>query len=181
MTSNNILMEINGVAYEGFIDFTVSRSFTTLSGKFLFTAICDPQKPFPIDVNDECTIALNNEPIIDGFIEIIKINYSSSGHQIIAEGRDKTCDIIDSHVGQESFNTPITLQEIIKNCLKTLGITNIKIISNVNITPFDRAIPQACDIGTTWFEFIEKLCRIKQVILTTDGQGNILLDRASIC
>jgi prophage tail gpP-like protein len=174
----DVLIEINGVAYDGFIDLAVSREFTRVANQFVFTIAPNPN--FPVLVNNTCKITINGQTIINGYVEIKSTMYNSTTHTITIEGRDKTCDLVDSSAGPNiSFNPGLTLPEIIENCLKQLGITDIKIFSNVTVTPFDRSTEIGADIGVTMFDFLEKLCRVKQVIMTTDGNGNILLDRAS--
>ena len=174
----DVLVEINGQAYDGFLSFAISRDFKSLAGEF--SLACAPKAAFPLEVNQTCRIVLNGEPIINGFIEKMQISYSSSAHNLIVSGRDKTCDIIDSHVGPKmSFNKSLLLSDIIQASLDQLGINNINILSNVAITPFESNVTIGADIGTTHFQFLSKFCAMKQVILTTDGDGNILLDRAS--
>ena len=55
----------------------------------------------------------------------------------------------------------------------------MNVVQKVDIKPFNSSEIQSGKIGSTYFSFIDKLAKLRQVILTTDGQGNIVIDRSS--
>ena len=176
----SLTLQVNGVDYTGFTTIKVFRSFTNLSGGFNFTSVSSSNLKFPIEVGDSCIVSANGQPIITGFVEKMNIAYDQGQHIISMEGRDKTCDLIDSTIDDTViYNPPISLKKVIENALKVLGITTITVTENVTIEQFNTSEIQSATIGDTFFGFLEILCRLRQVIMTTDGKGNIILDRAS--
>lgn len=176
----SITLEANGINYDGFTSVKVVRSFTNLANAFSFNAVSSQNIAFPIEVGNSCVVFVEGTPVITGFIEKISISYSEDSHSILVEGRDRTCDVIDSTIDDKIiYKPPITLRQVIVNVLKVLGISNIGIIENVSIKPFSVAEIEAGKIGNTFFSFLQDLCKLRQVVLSTDGKGNIVLDQAS--
>jgi prophage tail gpP-like protein len=127
-------------------------------------------------------VLVNKKPFITGFVEQINISYDSTGHQISISGRDKTCDIVDDTVGSDlSFSAGVSLPEIITKVLGSLGLdADIKVKNNVKdlavfgVSDLGNISPQ---IGQTAFDFIEKYAKKRQVLIMSDGDGNIVLTR----
>lgn len=179
----SIDLVVNDNTYEdGFTDIRVNRAFTNLCGVFNFTAVSvnGELKNYPIKINDKCRVLVNGKSVINGYIEKISINYTHDSHVISIEGRDRTCDVVDSTVDSTIiYLPPVTLVEIIKKILKVLGLTDIKVIEKYKTPPFTESDIQSAQIGSTLFSFLDQMCKVKQVIITTDGEGNIVLDQAS--
>ena len=176
---NDIVIEIAGIRYEGFTDISVTKTMDTMAGSFRFSATSDDVTVFPIKVGDSCSIIIVEVPVINGFVEIVSVDYSDGSHSIIIEGRDKTADIIDSTLfGNIELNPGVTLEKIIQKVLDDLGITDIEIINNVSgLQPFTNDL-ESGKVGQNAFDFIQIYCRKRQVIIASDGDGNILIQRA---
>ena len=175
-----ITLEVKGNKFKGFTDISVFRSVETISGSFSFSATNDDVVSFPIKAGDPCRILIKNESVIDGFVESLQVSYDADTHSIALSGRDKTADVIDSSViGKKEFVGPISLKNIIETTLSDNGITGISVINKAgSIESFKEGEFFSAEIGATVFEFIEKYARKRQVLLTTDGNGNIILARA---
>lgn len=176
-----ITLEVNGASFNGFTDITVSRSIETMASTFNFTATINNQSTFPIKVNDACKVVIGKVFVINGFVEAVSVNYSPSSHAIQISGRDRTADVIDSSVvGNVSFIAPIAFEQVIRNVLDNLGLKNIKVLNQAgDIAIFTEGEIISGEIGMSAFDFIEEYARKRQVLLTTDGAGNILLTRGS--
>jgi prophage tail gpP-like protein len=176
-----ITLEINGVNYTNFLSINVERSIENVFGTFNFTATYAVGQDFPIKRGSSCRVLVNNTPIITGFVEKINIKYGASDHTISCQGRDSTCDIYDSQVdGDIEFVPPVTLDTIIKQTASKINITNLGVINEAgNIPSFGQQDLVSSRIGQTAFNFIETYSRKRQVFVTSDGQGNIVLARGS--
>lgn len=176
---NEIVIEIAGIRYTGFTDISVTKTMDTMAGSFRFAATSDDVTVFPIKVGDSCSIIIVDVPIIKGFVEIVSVDYSAGSHSIIIEGRDKTADIIDSTLfGNIEITKGATLEKVIKKVLDDLDITDIEIINNVSgLQPFTNEL-ESGKTGQNAFDFIQTYCRKRQVIVASDGLGNILIQRA---
>lgn len=175
-----ITLEINGTRFDGFTEVSVFRSVETISGSFSFVATSNDVTDFPIQAGDACRALIGNDSAIDGFVESLQVSYDSGTHSIATRGRDKTCDVIDSSVvGKKEFVGPISLKNIIETALSDNKITGVSVINEAGtIETFKEGEFFSAEIGATVFEFIEKYARKRQVLLTTDGSGNIVLARA---
>jgi len=178
-----INIEIDGVAFDGFVAASIRKSFLDLSALFTMEST-DTQLDFiPVKIGSTISFKIGNIPILTGFIEQISALVKPQQHIIISSGRDIIADLIDSSFSPDfkltTFNTPISLQRIIENILGSLKIEGLTVTSNVDIREFEKEEVNAAEVGESIFEFLERLAQTRQVVISSDGLGNILLDRAS--
>ena len=176
-----ILLRVNGQDFNNFIEMSISNSLQSLSGKFEFTATSDNTASFPFTIGDKVEVLIAEldflVPIANGFIDRIAINYSKSTHELRVTGRDKTSDIIDSHIKDLELSGTFTLKRIIQKTLDFLGIKDIKIINNVSKIDEFKGELSAAEQGESAFAFINKYAEARQVLLSNDGDGNIVITR----
>lgn len=177
------LMEVDGIKYDGFVSASVSRSLENFSSIFNFSATHQPGKSFPIKIGSTCKIVINDTVIMDGFIESINISYDSSQHLIQISGRDKTADLVDSQIGgvDIEFTQPnVSFKDLVEKVLSILNISNIKLIQKDKIKDFGEGEIESASSGQTAFDFLETYARKRQIVLTTDGSGNIVARKSPI-
>ena len=174
-------VDIGGVTYNTFKDISVYRSMTNASGSFVVTVSAENNEPFPIQVQSSVQIYINGIQIINGYVDSINVSYASDFHTLTIQGRDITSDVIDSTVVKDyAFQAPITLDQICRRVLDDLGLTKINVINNLDETiSFSKGELAAASVDENAFNFIEKYCRKKQVLLTTNGVGDLVLTRSS--
>jgi prophage tail gpP-like protein len=174
------ILEVKGVQYQGLLNGSASISMESLSNEFT----CDVSYPqsgtFPIKRGDECRILIYGNAIITGFVNKIDTHFDYQSHSISISGRDKTCDVIDNTLPAKlNFSTPISIIDITKKVLSLYGLNNINVTVEVdNLSIFSANDVIAAEVGETVFDFLEKYAKKRQVILTTDGSGNIVYTRA---
>jgi len=169
----------NGNRYENWKSVSVEKSIERLCGSFEFEATYSSVNTFPLKVGDPIQIVIDKTTLINGFIEKVDINYSANSHSIKLSGRDLSCDIVDSTLGNAiEFSPPTTLKQIIEKIISFLGITNIKVIEDTTIDPFSSGEIESGEFGINAFELIEKYAKKRQVIITTDADSNILITNA---
>jgi prophage tail gpP-like protein len=175
-----ITLEVNSISLTGFTSIDVTRRLDTISGDFTFQAVSTNNLFFPIQTGDSVRVVVDGTPVITGFAEYINVNYSSGTHIVMIRGRDVTCDLIDSTLGDTiTFTGGVTLEQVIRGTLDSLGLTNIGVVSNVTLEPFGPTVIIASEIGEKGFDFLEKYARQMNVLLTTDGLGNVVISRSS--
>jgi prophage tail gpP-like protein len=146
----------------------------------MLTSSILPGNVFPIRVQDRITIYVDNTPRLIGYVDAIEISYDTNNHYISISGRDKTCDLIDSTLGANvTFNSPITIEQVARSILNTIGLTDVRVINTVNVAPFTQAEVVNAEVGQSGFDVIEQYCRKRQILATTDGAGNLLLTQSS--
>lgn len=176
---SELLLEVNGVQYSNFETADVSLQMDTVADTFNFTAISTEKNPLPFKLNDSCVISADGQKILTGFIESISVDYDSSSHSIALSGRSKTADIVDSMINALEIKPPITLKSVIEKVISHIGASIAVVDSVGNLEKFNAAEDLLSPaVGQNAFEFIEKLARKRQVLLTCNGDGNIVITRS---
>lgn len=176
-----ILLRLNGENYTNFDSVAVFRSMETVSGAFSFSSSANNDNLFPVKKGDAVQVIVDGIQVINGHVERVSVNYSDSDHKITITGRDKLGDLIDSSVfGTKEFTGNISLVDVARNILQGIGLTGVDVIDQTGgVRPFDETDITSAEVGQNAFEFLELYARKRQVLLTTDGIGNLVLARAS--
>jgi len=184
---NKIFIEVDGVIYENIVDIRVRRSMTEFCGAFTMSATNESTsiselRNFPIKPKSRIRIYIDDTPVLTGYIDSITIKVSASGgYELSINGRDITQDLFDSSLqGNIEFKNSISFKKIIERVLTNLGATDIKVIDNVgNLDDFKTSELVSGSIDETAFEFLNKLAKKRQVLISTNGEGNITISRSS--
>jgi prophage tail gpP-like protein len=134
----------------------------------------------PFSVGDACEAVVDGTTVLTGFIEKIDISYSADSHSIMIRGRDKTGDFVDSTIGSITDITGkgSTLKSIIEVIIEHLG-SDLEVVELTTTDPFiDGEDILAPEPGENAFSFCEKLARKRQVLLTSNAAGNIVITQA---
>jgi len=175
---NEIVIEVDGTRYTGWTEITVSKTLENLCGSFSFSSTASERMPFPVKLGRECKIFVNEILFMTGWTEKIDVDFSPNNHTISVKGRDRTNDIVDSTIGKNiEFQSKTTLKKIAEAILKELNLTHITVTDPLNLKGFDDILTDS--LGVTGFKFIERFAKKRQVLLTTNGEGNIVFQRAS--
>jgi len=169
---------IDDVPYTAFKEYNLERDFEAISGSFTLSLSTLDGGLFPIQRGARVKIMIDGKSFLNGYVDKISINYSTSDHEIVISGRDKTQDIIDSTIDSTiELNTPISLQAVIQKILDYLGL-DIKIINQAGqIDSFTANELVSGEVGQGCFDLLDQYCRKRDVLLTTDGEGNIVITR----
>lgn len=175
---SDIIIETNGQRYTGWKRATVSRSIENLCATFSFNTTASLGTEFPVKLGEECKIFVDGILFLTGWVEKINVRLSSDAHHISVHGRDRTNDLVDSQLGENiEFQTDTTLKKIVEKVLKELNLSKIQVIDRFNLKmPSDI---ETDSMGVTGFEFIERFAKKKQVLLTTNGDGDIVFERSN--
>jgi len=180
-----MILTIDGIAYTQFTKLNVTQSMEEFAGVFSFTAI-DVEGTFnrddyPIKMGALARVLIDDVPVLTGYVEIIDIEEDSKTHTVSISGRDLTCDLVDSSVAAElDFSAQtISLEKIIDDAQNLIGLS-LPIINEVeDLTDFNEDTIISSEVNGTIFEFLEPFARKKGVLLTTDGNGSIVITRGS--
>lgn len=169
-------IEVNGDAYGNFTSAEVEIRLDALSNTFSFTAVSTKGTPLPFKGGESCRILVEGVAVLTGSIEVVEGSYDSRSHSITIRGRDKTGDLVDSSISSLSdLKAPISLKEIIEKVINNIG-SDITVIDEASPDPFNKAEDlTAPEAGVGAFEFIEGLSRKRQVLLTSNSSGDIVI------
>ena len=179
--NNVVFLEVDGKRYEGFTTISYRRSIEDISGAFFIIATTEGVKYTPFKGTEEYKILINNIPVMSGFTDDLTYGYDADSHQITITGRGKTADIIDNTIiGDVEFKAPISLENIIKTVLEKSKI-DLGVVNKVDgLEDFSEEDLIAAEVGDNMFQFLEKYCRKRAVLLTSDGLDNVVITRGGI-
>lgn len=175
-----IELQVAGKQYTQFTSAVVGIRLDALSNTFEFQATSQDGAPLPFIGGEACKIIVDGEVVLTGFIEIVEVDYDAGTHNIAIAGRDKTGDLLDSTLDSISdINAPITLKQLVERIISEIGV-DISVIDNLNPEQFNKAEDIASpEPGQNAFAFLEQYSRKRQALLSSNGDGNIVITRSS--
>lgn len=122
---------------------------------------------------DPCQIVLAGKLVIDGFIEVRQVSYDARQFGVCIQGRSSAGDMVDSSVDLPGGQfRGYTLEAIANRVVKPFGRTfTMKNPPEGANEPFQDVSVQH---GETVHEFIERLSRMRNVLITGDEKGNLI-------
>ena len=174
--SGNIVLSVNGAEYEGWKSVDVTRSIEAVSGSFRLIAndkwdiVKNPWEIFP---GDKAVIRIDGKTIITGWVDCVSPSYSTSDHGIEISGRDVTCDLVDCSAVVQSYEIrEQTIGGLAKMLCAPFGIPVIDSAGDAEVFPSVAIQP-----GETVFSCIERQARQRDIIVTTNGEGSLVLGK----
>lgn len=170
--SLDISLIVNGKRYEGWTEATVKRSIKTISGEFQLSVTDNwgGEDVFFVGLGDEAQIKIDEEVLVTGYIETLENSVEASSHTVSVSGRDKTGDLVDCSAvyGSQQIKNA-DLVQIAKYLVEPFGL---KVISETDVgAPFPSFVLKT---GETVFEAIERAARLRAVLMSSDGLGNLV-------
>ncbi len=171
-----IVIEVNGIQYSGFTRANVQLRLDAVANTFSFDSATEGATAFPFKLGDKCKVFANDVLVMTGNIEIVTGSWDANTHTINFSGRDKTGDLLDSSISSLSdLTAPISLATICKRVIAHIG-SDLLVIDEANPAIFTEAQDIASpEPGENAFQFLQKYSRKRQVLLTSNQFGNLVL------
>lgn len=175
---------VDGVEYSNFQGANVAIRLDALADSFSFTAGATKDSRLPFKKGQAVQAMVDGERQLTGFIELVNVDGQGlpAAHSINVQGRDRTGDILDSTIGVLSdIRPPVTLKRIAEAVIQHLDPTTpkakrIQVVDLVKPAAFNPAEDLfAADPGMGAFEVLETWARKRQVLLSSDGDGNLVI------
>lgn len=176
---SDVVCNINGTNYSGWTSVDITISMQTLAGVFNLgltdnVVTGQPISPTPTVIPlQSCAVSINGQLVITGWVDKVTPMIDSEDHTIIAQGRDKTGDLVDCSMIQpvaQFFG--LTVDKIITIICQPFGIP-VSVGQNVNVG--DPITVFVVEQGATCIEVITKLCYLRQLLAISDGKGGLTL------
>lgn len=177
--SDSIILFVDDLYYTGWERVEVNLSMETLAGQFTLIMSAQPMGLIipilpTIIPGQPCTVFINGQTVITGYIDKVQPAYDKGKHYLIVEGRDKAGDLVDCSIvnGTGQYKN-LKIEQIIQAICAPFGIP---VIANVNTgaSIASYSIKQ----GGKCKEEIEKLCKMRQCLCLSDGKGGLTITRA---
>jgi Mu-like prophage tail protein gpP len=172
--SDEVTVFVNGAEYSGWKDATALASIDSVCGEFavgVFDKWGQMQIPKEIKPGDRCQVLLGDVPVNTGYVDEVSPAISATSHGITIKGRDKTADMVDCSAVLDSYEyRGIQLDAFAQMLCGPFGIP-LKVETDMG-APFERI---AINPGDTTYSCLEFVARQRGVLLTTDGEGALVL------
>lgn len=125
--AEQVTLSLDGQRYDGWKDVAITRSLDSLVGSFDMT-LTDRERtgdsPWPLRAGARCTIAIDGEQLIDGYIDKLSPSIDAEGHDIQITGRDKAADMVDASATNKPGSwTNVTMQQIAEDLASPFGVS----------------------------------------------------------
>ena len=166
-------LKINDRVFGGWTAASISRGLKQASATFDLSLTDKWQlKPWQIKPFDSCELTYNGQTVISGYIDSAAVSYDKESHSVSVSGRSKTADMVDCSAPSTQFKNQ-KFEAIAKALLKPFGI-NVQ----VDVDTGNKINNWKPDEGITVFEALEKLARLRGLLLTDNASGDLLITRA---
>lgn len=174
MTTVTLL--VNGKAYGGWEEISITKSLEAIAGAFSLTIAnkwFNLDDYLEIEYGDACTLKIDKETIITGYVDRVSAGLSPSGRRLSVSGRDKTGDLVDcSAVGPRQYKRQ-TLASIAKSLCAPFGVP-VQVLATAD-APIDTF---AIEPGQTVVEALRQLSQKRGLLLSPDGHGGLVIQPA---
>lgn len=190
-----LTLEVEGQKFDNFESASVGYSMREGSGIFSFKMASDAPTSFPIKAGNSVKVLADGATVLTGFVDDVSVRFDSTSHEIIADGRSRTLDLIDSSLDELNFTAPISLVSVAEKIIEKVYAVSAapsapvkppKVISQIPefmgisvLNFFQKGEFIAVEAGQNAFQLIEQYCRKRQVLITTNFDGDVVLTRNS--
>jgi prophage tail gpP-like protein len=169
---------VNGQPFQGWKSCEVDQSYDKAVGNGNLSFTEQPFLPMPIKLGDDVQVLIDDHSVIKGYAFDFTGDHAWDSHQLSITIRDQTQSFVDSTVGPKlRLKPPITMKEKLDRTLGVMGLGHIKVIDNANPEPFGAGEVISGAIDDPGFTLADAWASKREVLLNTDGNGNLVIDR----
>lgn len=174
----DLVLTVNGQSYGGWKSIRVHRGLEEIAGAFelgITELWPDQLQAREIKAGDRCTVAIDGETVITGYVDGVLVSWDNGNHQVSVRGRDATGDLVDcSAIYKTGEWRNVRLDQLARDLCGPFGIS-VKVETDVG-APF---AVWAIQEGESVFECLERAARHRGVLLLSDGLGALVIARPS--
>ena len=175
MPEINPTLTVDGQSYRGWTSMEFTRDIERMSGSFLLS-LTDKWPGIanvrPVKQGQACRLTNETDTLISGWIDVAEPQIGTNDHTITITGRDRSGDLIDctaEHTGGEWINQ--SLVNIARDLCRPFAIS----VNAVATTAHETIRKFKLEESETVFSALERLCRIKGLLVTSNPNGDLVL------
>jgi prophage tail gpP-like protein len=175
----NVSLWLSGVKWQGWQDVRITRGCERCPADFELrvTEKYADATQIAVTPGQECTLAIGDTLVIDGYIDFYSGNLSTGTHEIRIAGRSRCQDLVDSHAvvtNGQLGNCDIV--QLATQLAKPYGIDVVLRGVELPTADADRIIQYFnITLGQTPFDLIETCARYMGLLVYDDADGNLVL------
>lgn len=174
-----LVLKVNGVDYAGWTAARVKRSIEAIAGSFELEVVdrwTEAQEPWPIFEEDECSLSIDGQELIRGWVDKRSIMYAANSRAFVVSGRDRTAALVDCSVDLRQWEfRRVPLFTLARRLTEPFQLP-VSLQGELTLPPPPPKI--SIDPGDSCFEALELACRAAGVLPVCDGAGGLRLTRA---
>ncbi len=183
-STKDVTLSVQGVEYKHWKAITITKSLMQFAGSFSLTVsnrFSDKNEDWKAYLDQECTVKLGDEQVIDGYIDEVPISYNQKNFNISFNGRDRTADLVDC-----SYDISDNPGEFLNQNLYTI-ISKLCNPFNISINTTDTGVLRELlttvikkykvNAGAPVFEEINKICQRLGILPVSFGDSKLTLIR----
>lgn len=170
----NITVEVNGIAYQGWLQSDVERSIEAISGTFNIPVSMIPGQSAPIKRQDAVRVRIGNTQVMNGYVLSAEPFYRKDdcGYRVI--GRDRTGDLVRCSAIHKGGQWRLAkLEQVAKDLLAPYGI-EVRVDTDTGEPLTDFKLSH----GESVVDALARAARLRGVLVTRDDDGRLLLTKA---
>jgi len=175
MAKNEIKIIVNNKVYSELVEIQIVRDLDYLSSSFECVVANRFIARSPIIIEDQIEIKVNEEPVLTGFVDNIRMSISNNSHNFIISGNDVTADLETSEIFANATYKVENLKSLCESTIQDNGIFYISVIDNLEDDSFDKDKEQSGDTGQTIFSMLSEYALKQGKILTCNGEGDMVI------
>ena len=161
--------------HRGWTSVTVTRGLEQASSSFqlALTTTTDgvTGNPMGVRAGQSCEVWIGDDLVLTGWVDAVEAGASGSAYTLNADGRSKTCDLVDCSAAPAQFKRQ-TLAQI----AGALAVDyDVDVSDLAGLTTTYRRVRSRH--GESVFLVLDRLARNAQVLLTDDEQGRLVITR----
>jgi prophage tail gpP-like protein len=176
--SGVVELKVKGGIFSGWERMEIKTGIEQIAGTFQLDITerwPGQDTPTPIMPGFDCEVLLDGATVITGYVDSSDLSYDENSHTVSIAGRDKTGDLVDcSAVYKTGQWANRDLFQIAVDICKPFKINVIK-QADVG-APFSHGF--SLNDGERAFEALDRMARMRAVLLVSDGLGNLIITRA---
>lgn len=179
--ADRVTLVVNGKQYGGWKSIRIEAGIERQSRSFE-VSVTD-QWPAPgaglsetarrIKPGDACEVKIGDDVMITGYVDATPIDYDASAITVMVRGRSKTADLVDCSADNPTEKGQfkgLKVEVIAEKLAKQYGV-KVKTEADTGAVITDHQIQQ----GETAFESLDRLARLRQLLVTDNGAGDVVL------
>ena len=173
---NDVSVFLNGKAFHGFENLTISKSLDSICNSFsmeLDDRFQVTKESWPLVPGTRIQIKIGKENVFTGRIEKLSTGFGASQRNYTISGRSLAGDLVDSSVRDKFEYTNIELDKLAEQLVAPFGLS---VFLSVIPSKIDRF---AIKPGETVFEALDRAARLQGFLWVSTRAGNIRLTRAA--
>lgn len=170
--SDEVELRVESGRLEGWRSIEITRSIETIANGFVLEmSERAPDDPLsrPINRGDACEVWIGDDRILAGYVWSPRTSYGNESHDVSVAGWDATADLVACSA-LRSPRTPAPLEEIVAELVEPFGISvSVEVDTGRDFASLNS------EPGEDVFAIIDRLARMRGVLLVSDGVGGLLI------